>query len=348
MTQARLSLFEGPNRGFQILSRPLPHAVGPGELLVEISLATICGSDLHTVEGRRSQPLPSVLGHEGVGIVRATGLGRNPGLVGTRISWSLADSCGACLPCARWDLPQKCEHLFKYGHAGMTEGSGFNGCLATHIVLRPGTFVVAVPDRVHDPAAVSANCALATVLSAMDSFPKHAETVIVQGAGMLGLHACAVLRQRKVRNILLVDTSVTRLALAHAFSADPLDPVDALARYRGRADAVLELTGSPEAVRDGLKLLRPGGFYALVGMVHPQSALDITGETIVRGCLTLRGVHNYSPQHLSQAMEFLEAEVERYPWPQIVSEPFPLDRIKEAFAEAASRRWHRVAVAPGG
>lgn len=292
--------------------------------------------------------MPCVLGHEGVGVVVQAGQGRDSKLAGKRVSWSLVDSCGVCLPCARWGIPQKCDHLFKYGHAGLIDGSGLNGCFATHLILRPGTAVFEVPERVTDVAAVTANCALATIFAMLDCIPSEARTVVVQGAGMLGVHACAVLQWRGIEQVVLVDSSASRLASTPRFSAESLIPWDAVAFYKHLADAVLEVAGSPSAIRDGLDLLRPGGCYVLAGMVHPQSMLELRGEEIVRGCITMRGVHNYTPRHLRLALEFLESEAWRYPWDQLVSAPFGLDRIEDAFAEAGRRKWHRVAVAPGG
>ena len=144
MSHARIAVFRGPGRRFDLEERPLPRHLGPREVLVRIRLATICGSDLHTLAGRRDEPTPSVLGHEGVGEVVALGPGRSECAPGDRVTWSLADSCGHCAACAEWDLPQKCRRLFKYGHAPLSDGTGLNGTYATHLLLRSGTAVVVV------------------------------------------------------------------------------------------------------------------------------------------------------------------------------------------------------------
>lgn len=70
---------------------------------------------------------------------------------GDRITWTIADSCGHCLLCTAFGLPQKCDHLFKYGHAAVDDGTGLNGCYASHIVLwSSGTHIVRVPDELLD------------------------------------------------------------------------------------------------------------------------------------------------------------------------------------------------------
>jgi threonine dehydrogenase-like Zn-dependent dehydrogenase len=107
-------------------------------------------------------------------------------------------------------------------------------------------------------------------------------------------------------------------------------------------DVVIEAAGVPEIVGEGLRLLRPGGHYLFAGMVHPESALTITGEQIIRGCVTVRGFHNYAPRHLDRAVAFLETSA--LPWASLVSPPLPLSCLEEGFALAATRRWARVAI----
>src|SRR3982751_4042457 len=99
MKNAHIAIFEGVGKAFHIEERPIPEHLADGAVLVEIAMATICGSDLHTVAGRRQEPTPCVLGHEGVGNVVSVGAGREPWL-GRRVTWTLADSCGGFAACA--------------------------------------------------------------------------------------------------------------------------------------------------------------------------------------------------------------------------------------------------------
>lgn len=340
MIEAKVQLFQGPGAAFRSAELPLPESLRPGELLVEISLATICGSDLHTTEGRRSAPTPCVLGHEAVGRVVAGG--REGLAAGERVTWTLADSCGRCPPCLRWDLPQKCEQLFKYGHARLSDGSGLNGCYASHIVLRPGTTVLPVPEGLPDAVAAPANCALATVVNALETLPEPCERVLVQGAGLLGLYACAWLRHRGVGEVRLADLDPQRLELAREFGGLPLGR----GAEESGFDLVLEVAGSADLVPAGIRALRPGGHYVWAGMVHPGTRLDLTGEAVLRKCLTLRGVHNYAPRHLAAALEFLALRHGSLPFERLTSPPLPLEALDEAFALSRSRQWLRVAVKP--
>ena len=343
MNRAQVAIFDQVGQPFRLAERPLPERLGERQVLVRIALATICGSDLHTTDGRRQEPTPCVLGHEGVGTVIAAGVGREA-WVGRRVSWTLADSCGDCPACVELELPQKCHHLYKYGHAALADGSGLNGCFASHILLRRGTHIVTVPEGMPDAMAAPANCALATMVAATEQLPNPCRTAVIQGAGLLGLYGCALLRARGVSRVVVVDAHPARLEKVTAFGGEPAE-FSALNRLKvGESDFVVEATGSPAVVPEGIRLLRPGGHYVFVGMVHPDTALSLTGEAIIRGCLTLRGVHNYAPRHLDAALAFLSRE-RSLPWTELVSPPLPLSQIDRALALAATRQWPRVSVA---
>lgn len=324
---------------------PLPPC-GPGDALVAISLATICASDLHTADGRRIEPCPSVLGHEGVGRVIALGERQDQTLLGKRVTWSIADSCGECVPCREWDLPQKCSHLFKYGHSEITNGCGLNGCYATHVLLRPGTTIIPVPDELPDELVAPANCALATMVGATEYLPTPCRIAVIQGAGMLGLFGCALLRSKGVERVIVVDNDPARLELVEAFGGRPALQTAGTLLAPGRADAVFEVAGTSAVVPEGIRHLRVGGYYAFVGMVHPTTSLELSGQIVLRHCLTLRGFHNYAPRHLEGAIKFLTEHGTKLPWQRYVSPPFPLSEINAALAEARKRKWLRVSIRP--
>ena len=354
-SSAWMQVFQGFGKPFLRKSMPLPARINSREVLVRIDLATICGSDLHTVEGKRTEPTPCILGHEAVGTVLELGPGRENVRCGDRISWSIADSCGLCPACVKYDLPQKCRELFKYGHGALSDGSGWNGCFATHILLRAGTHVVRIPDGLPNEIAAPANCALATMVNAVEQIPLTCRSALVQGAGMLGLYGCALLKARGVETVFCADILAARLQIAEAFGAIPLNTrPDAGTNCRNQVrtcapegvDAVLEVAGVSSLISAGVELLRPGGHYGFIGMVHPDSRLPVTGEQIIRKCLTIVGTHNYHPRHLDEALLFLERNQRRYPFAAVVEGPFPLSRLSEAFEAARAQARPRVSVAP--
>jgi threonine dehydrogenase-like Zn-dependent dehydrogenase len=252
-------------------------------------------------------------------------------------------------------LPQKCCTLFKYGHAAIDDGTGLNGCYASHILLRQGTHVVKVPDRLTDGVAAPANCALSTAVNAVSYLPDSCQTVAIQGFGLLGLYACALLRDRGVPRVFCVDVLEQRLAQVAAFGGIAIDGhPDRYDRSREQildaapdgVDAVLETAGVAALVPEGVRILRPGGTYVFVGMVHPATALDMTGEQVIRKCLSIHGVHNYAPEHLSEAVRFLNKTAGRLPYESLVSPPVPLAGLEQGFRMAQTQHWHRVSVQP--
>lgn len=112
MKSGWIQIFDGPDRPMRYESRKLPREMGDGDVLAENSLATICGSDLPTLSGRREEQAPCVLGHEGVGRIVEVGTGRNDLTVEDRITWSIADSCGQCVFCTDYNLPGKLTLMY--------------------------------------------------------------------------------------------------------------------------------------------------------------------------------------------------------------------------------------------
>ena len=112
-------------------------------------------------------------------------------------------------------------------------------------------------------------------------------------------------------------------------------------------DCIIEVCGQPEAVNEGLRLLKPGGSYVFAGMVHPKTALNVTGEQIIRKCLHISGVHNYDSRHLETAVRFLSQTLHKYPYDQLVSSRvYSLNELPEAINMAKEKVFPRVCVRP--
>jgi len=349
--QVQFQVFEEPDKPFQLESKEFQSELEPGEALVKIILATICGSDIHTIEGKRKEDTPCILGHEAVGEIIAIN-SRENFKVGDRVTWTIADSCGECPSCTEYDLPEKCDALFKYGHASVHNGSGLNGCYATHILIRKGTHMVKVPDAVSHSAVAPANCALATMVNAVSQTTTKPKRVVVQGGGLLGVYACGILKEMGVVQIYCLEVNESRFQIIKEFGAIPVDAKkenaiqSILDETNGGIDAVFEVAGIKQLVPQGVKLLRPGGDYILVGLVHPDSDLGITGEQIIRKCIRIKGVHNYAPWHLDESVAFLERNQGVFPFEKLVSPPYKLEDIEKAVQETQKQKWMRVSVKP--
>ncbi|MFB6249013.1 MAG: zinc-binding dehydrogenase, partial [Salinibacter sp.] len=339
------AVFDGPDNGIGLRTFAAP-SFQEGAALVRVTCCTICGSDVHTFTGNRQEPTPSILGHEIVGTVAATGEGTltdyhgRPVELGDRITWSMQVTCGDCYYCDD-GIPQKCEHLFKYGHAPVQDDHVLSGGLSEACTLRPGTTIVRVPENVPDVVASPANCATATVAGAVRlAGPLEDRNVLIQGAGMLGLTATAMADAAGAASILVLEQRGPRQEWARRFGADGVvandregtlvEEVRRQTDGRG-ADVLLELTGDPDATEAGIAGLRTGGTAVLVGATYPARPLHVEAEDVVRGILTLRGLHNYTHDDLARAVSFLADCHARYPFREVVQDGFSLDGIEDAF-----------------
>jgi len=352
------AVFEGVGKPLRMESFALEDPL-PGHVLAKVRMATICGSDLHTVSGRRVESTPLVLGHEIVGEVAALGEGiretsaGDPLRVGDRVTFTIMASCGRCPNC-RAGIPQKCRSLFKYGHTCINDGLPLSGGLAEYVYLRPGTSVFHVPSSLSDKAVCPANCALATVVNGLEAIAiRPGERVLVQGAGLLGPYAVALLKDRGAGEVVVTDLDGARLDMAANFGADETvnvagmsadDVVDMLGEMR--FDCGVEVCGDPSVVWPGIRTLALKGRYVIMGLVCAGSLFTIDGNTVTRNYLTITGVHNYAPKHLAAGLAFLERTCSRFPYQDLVSEVLQFSEAEEAFKLAAEKRGIRVAVVP--
>jgi len=357
---ARAIVFTAPDQPLQLKTYATP-ALNPGQVLVRISCCTLCGSDLHTFAGHRSTPCPTILGHEIVGHVAALpdgdpvcDLQGTPLTLGDRITWSVAASCGQCFFCTH-DLPQKCEKLFKYGHQQITDAFPLSGGMADAVCLVPNTAIFRVPDELSDLVACPANCATATVVAAYRAAGDlRDQSVLIHGAGMLGLTAAAMAAHHAAKNVIVVDPD--RLNLAQRFGATQTVPATAdpqeLRNTVNRAidnrgiDIALDLSGHPDAMRTGLDLLRIGGKAVWVGAVFPTDSVPLDPERIIRNCLSIQGIHNYAPQDLAAALAFLAQTHMIYPFEKLIADTFPLEQAEDAFHLATKTNPIRLALVP--
>lgn len=358
LPEATAMLFMRPGQPHEPVAVPQV-LLAPGEVLVETEFATVCGSDVHTVLGRRSEATPLVLGHETVGRVVALGidapnaLDGSPLQIGDRVVWSVVVHCGACDRCQR-GLPQKCRTLRKYGHERIGQGWELTGGFATHVHLRAGTAILRVAEDLPAPLLAPAGCGIATAFAALAAasrtVPLDGATVLITGGGLIGLAAAAMAKERGA-HVVLSDPEPARRALAAQFGADAVidpvmgEPAAADPRY-GAVDVVIEASGAPRAIATGIESAGVGAAIVLVGSVFPSDPVALAPERIVRRQLSISGVHNYSPLDLAGAVEFLERCWRRYPFEGLVGETYALADLDAALVRAARRREVRVGVDP--
>jgi threonine dehydrogenase-like Zn-dependent dehydrogenase len=269
------------------------------------------------------------------------------------------------------DLPQKCQGVRKYGHDPADSDPHFLGGFAEYCYIMPGTAILKLPDALSDEEATPLNCAVATMAAVTEAAAIGlGDAVVVQGLGLLGLYGCAMAKARGARLVIGLDAVPERLERALSFGADHAlniageangvagdrvgsgaSGADVVARVRALiapdgADAVIEVCGAPEVIPSGLEMLRAGGSYVLGGLVNPGAHVSIDANLLVKRLVTMRGVHNYHPRHLIQALEFVMANRGRFPFKAIVEAKFPLCEVGVAFKKASERSVIRAAIVP--
>jgi alcohol dehydrogenase len=363
MKTSRLAVFHGPGRPFTLATVPVP-ALREGEILVRNEYTTLCRSDLNTFSGKRRERTPTILGHETIGVVEELAAGapardaRGRDLrVGDRVTWAIyAANPDSWL--ARVGIPQKGPGLFKYGHEPITADSTLHGGLAEYCILRRHTPVIRMDAPMPLPVMALINCSVATVAGSLRlAGPLTERNVLIAGAGMLGVIACAMCRCAGARWIVAADIDDARLATARAFGADFTvnlqsgsgslkDQVERF--FPGEAVTVgLDYSGVPETMEALVGVLGVGGSAVFIGATFPQRPLQINAEQLIRNVHTIRGLHNYNEWDFIAAVNFMEQNHQRFPFASLVEDRFRLESVNEAFDYGLKSGAHRVGVRLG-
>lgn len=334
-------------------------SLSDGELFVQITYSTICTSDLHTFYGRRCAHTPSVLGHEVIGKIvliandSPVDYYGNTLEPGDLITWSVYahDHSGEM---AVKGFPQKSADLFKYGHEKVQQNDVLSGGFATHCHLRKGTDIFKIPSEITAKEATPLNCTHATVAGAIRlAGDLKGKNVLIIGAGMLGISACAMSKYEGAAQVFVMDIIQERVTYIKQFGADigisanlSVEEIKVILKPHGGTDVVIDTSGSADAMEKGLVLLNIGGICIWVGAVYSQRDMAINAESIVRKIITIKGLHNYIPEDLSKAIKFLEATHKKYPFESLVAADFPLSELDHAFRVANDSHKYRIGITP--
>lgn len=336
----------------------------PGDMVIKLGLANLCGSDLHFWHGNGPAfiyNMPIVLGHEMVGIVSALGDGVStdtagqPLQVGDRVVYSYFKPCGRCWACISGTGACPNRNHDWIGTSA-DDFPHFNGAYGEYYYMRQGHWVFKVPDELSDHLVSPVNCALSEVLYGLWRIGVTiGDTVLIQGAGGLGLYATSVAKEMGAGRVIVADRLPHRLELAKEFGADEVLDVgettseERLARIREwtngvGADVAVELTGNPACLNEGIDSLCQGGRYLWIGCIAQNLKTEIEPARVVRASRSLIGVIAYEAWVIPRALDFLRRRRETYPFHKICSHTFPFEKINEAFAFANEGKAIRVSV----
>ena len=301
---------------------PAPGAPGPGEVLLRVKAAGICGSDLHNYRtGMWVAALPVTPGHEFSGEVLAVGDGVSGFAPG---DLAVADSrvpCGTCPACAEGRF----NHCTKLGFVGEVCDGGF----AEQVILPASGLLKAPQGLAPDIAAMSEP--LAVALHAMRRLaPEAGQPVLITGGGTIGGLTALLLAEHGFGPILLAERNADRAALLAEVVGTrtvPLDGAAIAAACGGQAPRYcLDATGSLDVLRFLLKTTAQGGRIAMVGIFHGEGMLD--PNLIVERELDLRGCSVYATEQ-AEALSLLPGLAEKLA--RLAEEPIGLQAVPEAY-----------------
>ncbi len=349
--QGRAFVYTGVRQPFEQVEYPVPE-VEPGAILVRLTLSNICGSDLHGWHGETPREPPTVMGHEMTGRVARLGAGVSTDAAGTplaegdRIVYSYFYPCHRCTPCLAHDEHHCKARRIGAGRRRSDRPPHFTGAYADYFYLRPGHYVLRVPEHLTDREVAPLNCALAQVVYGLAQVALAAgDTVVIQGAGGLGLYAAAVAKEAGAVQVIVLDRRPERLALARRFGADHVLDIDRLGTPEARveairdltgggADVVAELVGHPDALVEGIQMAGQEGRYLVIGNISARHTIAFNPAWLVHPNRRMVGVGGYQAWALRRGLELMDRTHGRYPWNEVLSDIHPLEEINTAFERA--------------
>jgi S-(hydroxymethyl)glutathione dehydrogenase / alcohol dehydrogenase len=328
------------------------------EVLIRVAAAGVCHSDWHLMTGATQHALPVVPGHEGAGVVMATGPDVNRVAVGDHVALSWAPSCGACFYCLH-EKPSLCESYVAPIWAGtMMDGTprlSKNGrpiyhfsalaCFADYAVV-PQECCIRLDKDIPLSIAALIGCAVTTGVGAVLNTARiqPGSSVAVYGAGGVGLSIIMGAKLAGASQIIAIDTHEAKGVIAQSFGAtdvlmagaETVNAIKKMTAGRG-ADYVFEAIGLPQVQEECLTAVRPGGMVVLAGVSPMGSSTDFPGAIITRQEKTVTGSYYGSA---NPARDFpLYAELYRrglLDLDKLVSRTYPLEQINEAYADMLS------------
>ena len=343
---------------------------GEGEVLVEMLASGVCHSDLHAVEGNLPLPVPMVLGHEGVGIVRATGPKVRRLMPGDRVVLRWVQPCGECRHCrdGHVHLCSRSADTARTGHllTGDTPFSldgapaypfSMTGTLSEATVV-PEEGAIKIPEEMPIREAAMLGCAVLTGVGAAlnTAQVKPGQTVAVFGLGGVGLNIVQGARIGGASRIIGVDPILQRRDLArrlgatHVIDPNHSEPVGSILdmTHGEGADITFEAVGTPETIQAAFNASARGGLAVIAGVCSPHLEVSLNAFAFPSQGKAIRGTWygDTLPERDIPLMHRLyrEGALELRP---MLGTPMGLDDIDFAFESLVSGRIGRPVISFG-
>jgi threonine dehydrogenase-like Zn-dependent dehydrogenase len=350
----RAAVIPAPHQPVEIRVYPWPE-LKAGSAMLRTLFSEVCGTDVHVFRGRLAGvPYPLIPGHVSIGNLTAirgsvTDIDGRAFREGDLVTFlDVHGTCGRCYECLVTKQTTRCPHRRVYG---ITYGAadGPLGGWADYIWMKPGVRLLRVPDGVDARAFISGGCGLVTATHMIERGDvRLGDSVVVLGAGPVGLAAAALSRASGAYPVIAVGAPKSRLEAArrmgatHTLSletspAERVEQVRAITSGHG-ADVVLEGAGDPQAVSDALDLVRDGGRVVVAGQYTDHGDVTLNPHIqINRKHVEIRGCWGSDYSHFHRALQFLATTGRELPWTASISREYGLEETNAAL-DAVERR----------
>jgi threonine dehydrogenase-like Zn-dependent dehydrogenase len=355
-----------PRAPLELREFPEPE-LAPGAALLETLFSEVCGTDVHLWHGQLSGvPYPIIPGHVSVGriaqmsgdLVDVEGEAFHEGDVVAFMD--VHGSCGQCYYCTVAKATTRCPERRVYGIT-FSADEGLLGGWATHIWLKPGTRLLRLPEGLDPSVYIGGGCGLNTAFHAVERADiAMGDTVVVQGAGPVGLSCVAFARLRGADSVICLGAPAKRLTIAESMGADATIDIsawDESARRReilglthGRgADVVIEATGHPGAVVEAMRFARDQGRVVVCGQYTDAGLIEINPHLdLNRKHLDLRGCWGSDFSHFHRAILMLGRHHRDFAWHRLAERRYSLAEAQRALEDVEALRVPKAVICPSG
>lgn len=360
----RAAVMTEPHAAMEIWSLDDP-VLEEGSVLLETVASEVCGTDVHLHRGHLAGvPYPIVPGHVSVGrVVETRGVDADitgaPLAAGDLVTfYDVHEVCGICWHCIVAGQPNRCANRRVYGITYSAEEGPLGGW-AEQIYLKPGVKILKLPESLTADDVIGGGCGLFTGFAAVErSTLQMADTVVVQGAGPVGLSTAAFAALRGAALTIVIGAPGDRLALARHLGADvtlSLEGMESDERHAavldltaGRgADTVIEASGNPVAIPEGFELLRDGGTYVVAGHYTDAGDVELNPHLAInRKHAQVRGQWGTEFRHVIRALKMLAKHRDRLNFARVIGKRYGLNDTDAALEDIASLRVPKAVITP--
>lgn len=355
-------LMTAPHAPLEVRELPSP-ILEPRAALLRTLYSEVCGTDVHLHHGKLNVPFPIIPGHVSVGVVEASG-GNVVDIYGDAIRegdvvtfLDVHETCNNCYQCLVARQPTRCPHRRVYG-INYSANDGLLGGWAEAIWMKPGVKMIRLPQDLAPETFIGGGCGLVTALHAVDMAElKLGESVAVLGVGPVGQSIVAFASLSGAGDVIAIGAPDDRLEFATRMGAtsvlsldvSPTDRLDAVRNATGGrgVDVVIEASGAPDAITQGLDMVRDGGRMIVCGHYTDNGAVEIHPHwQLNRKHVELKGCWGSRYDHFHRAVALAAQFGHVKPWREMVSGRYTLDRASDALSAVESRAAIKAIITP--